>query len=97
LAEQFVIQHTRIPVGSDNGFMERLVACTLAKTPEEQGRHAALTALKILSGQSPAAIPVVTNKENNLTVNLRLAKKAGIVFPVSILKQARVIGRKELD
>jgi hypothetical protein len=68
------------------------VACVLDKSAEEQGRYAALTALKILSGQSPADTPLVANTKNHLTVNLQLAKNAGIVFPVSVLKQARVIG-----
>ena len=96
-AEEFVSRHTRIPSCSNNGFMDRFVACVLDKSSEEQGRYAALAALKILSGQSPADMPLAANKENRLTVNLQLAKQAGIVFPVSVLKQARVIGRKALD
>ena len=96
-AEQFVCRNTRIPSCSNNSFMDRFVACVLDKSSEEQGRYAALTALKVLSGQSPADIPLAINKENRLTVNLQLAEKAGIVFPVSVLKQARVIGRKALE
>lgn len=96
-ARQFVFKHTSIPSGSDNGFMEHFVTCTLAKSSREQGRYAALTALKILDGQSPADIPLIANRRNRLTVNLQLAKKADIVFPISMLKKARVIGRKVLD
>lgn len=96
-AGHIIRQHTRIPTGSDNSFMEQWVVCTLEKFPEEQGQHAAFTALRILGGQSPASIPLVTNQANRLTVNLDLAQKAGIVFPLSVLKQARVIGQTGLD
>lgn len=96
-AHHIIQRHTQIPTGSDNSFMEQLVVCTLEKFPEEQGQHAALTALRILGGQSAASIPLVTNQANRLTVNLKLAQKAGIVFPLSVLKQARVIGQTGLD
>lgn len=90
-AEQFVLKHTRIPTGSDNAFMGRFVACTLSKSPEEQGHYAATTALKILQGQSPDTFPITTNKENSLLVNLKLSRKVGITFPLSMLKRAQIV------
>lgn len=92
-AVQFINQNTKIPSGAHNAHMERLVACTLAHQPEEHGRHAAITALKILQGTSPKSIPLSTNKEFSMIINFKLAQKAGIVLPLSILKQARVINQ----
>lgn len=92
-AERFVRQNTRIPSVAHNSFMERLVMCTMAHSSEEQGRYAALTALRILQGENPESIPLSANKEISMVVNLSLAKQVGIVFPLSIIKQARVIGR----
>jgi ABC-type uncharacterized transport system substrate-binding protein len=95
-AEEFLAQHTRIPTGSPNPFMTPYVTFTLAKLPEEQGSHAALIALKMLDGAEPSDIPVVTNKRSRLTVNVKMAKAAGIVVPVSILKNSIVIGQDAL-
>jgi ABC-type uncharacterized transport system substrate-binding protein len=96
-AEEFLAQHTRIPTGSPNPFMAPYVMYTMAKLPEEQGSHAALTALKILDGMKPSSIPVVTNRRSKLTVNVKMANAAGIVVPVSILKNATVIGQHALE
>ncbi len=88
---RLVEHHTSIPTGSHNPFMDKYVVSTLAKSPEEQGRYAATTSLKVLSGTPVSAFPLTTNKQSTLTVNLKLAEKAGIVFPVSILKEANII------
>lgn len=95
-AHSFVVANTRIPTASNSSFMNDFVVCTLAKSSAEQGRYAALTALKILSGQSVSSLPLTTNKESQLTVNLQLAKRAGITFPLAVLKQAQVIGTESL-
>jgi ABC-type uncharacterized transport system substrate-binding protein len=95
-AEEFLAQHTRIPTGSPNPFMTPYVIFTLAKLPEEQGSYAAGAALKILDGAKPSDIPVVTNKRSRLTVNVKMAKAADIVIPVSILKNSSVIGQDAL-
>ena len=96
-AEQFVAAHTRIPTGSANPFMDRLAIFTLAKVPQEQGRHAANTALRILDGTKPSDIPVATNTMGHLTINLRLAKSAALVVPVSLIRKARLIGQQAID
>ena len=92
-AEEFLALNTRIPTGSHNGFMERFVVFTVAKSSEEQGNFAARTALRIVDGTLPAAIPIATNTLSDLTVNLKMAQAAGIVLPFSLLKSATVIGR----
>ncbi len=88
---RLVENQTKIPSGSHNTFMDKYVICTLAKSAKEQGRYAAATSLKILSGTPVNTFPLTTNKQSALTVNLKLAENAGIVFPVSILKEARII------
>lgn len=90
-AELFLSRHTRIPTGSHNNFMAPFVTFVAAKSLQEHGRYAADTALQILSGVSPANIPVTENKEVELYVNMRIAKAAAFVFPVDILKTATVI------
>lgn len=90
-AEKFVSLNLQIPSGSNIAHMERLVACTVAHKADEQGRYAALTALKILNGESPQSIPMVKNQEFDMVINLKLSKKTGIIFPLSVIEKARVI------
>ncbi|ABA89807.1 ABC transporter, periplasmic substrate-binding protein [Syntrophotalea carbinolica DSM 2380] len=93
--EDFLVRHVRKPTGSRLAYMERFVTFTVAKVPEEQGEYAAKTALKILGGISPDAIPVVANELASLTINLKMAKASGIVLPVSTLQVAsKVIGQE---
>jgi len=96
-AEEFLANQTRIPTGSHNPFMDQFVVFTLAKLPEEQGKYAAMTALKVLSGAKPESIPVILNHQAELTVNLKMAKAAGIVLPLSVIKNANVIGQNALE
>ena len=46
--------------------------------PEEQGRWAALAALKILDGVDPSRIPLAYNKEGRLYFNRQIAARLGI-------------------
>lgn len=97
LAESFLVKHTRIPTGSVNRWMKHYVIFNLAKCPEEQGKHAAETALRIIAGERPENIPVIQNREAHLIINLKMAQAAGIVVPVSLLKTAEVIGLEALE
>jgi hypothetical protein len=96
-AEAFLLAHADIPTGAVNPWMKNLVLFSLAKLPEEQGEYAADAALRILYGTSPKEIPLVSNRLARLTVNLRMAKAAGIVLPVSLLRTAEIIGREAYD
>ncbi len=96
-AEEFLARNTRIPTGSPNPFMAPFVMFVAAKLPEEQGSYAAQTALKILDGTPPADIPVTVNKQSKVTVNLKMAKAAGMVLPISTLRNVVVIGQEALD
>ena len=95
--EEFLVQHVALPTGSRLDYMERFVTFTVAKVPEEQGEWAARTALRIMDGAEPGAIPLATNKRASLTLNLKMANAAGILLPVETLKAAsKVIGQEAL-
>lgn len=93
-AEAFVNSHVRIPTGSVLPWMQSFNLFTIAKVPEEHGKYAAATALRILGGARPAELPVVSNRLAHLVINLKMAKPAGIVLPVNLLRTAEVIGRE---
>lgn len=94
-AEKFLLENTKIPTGTHNFWVAPFVIFTLARVAEEQGIYTAETALKILDGAEPSDIPMVKNKQSNITMNMKMAKAAGIVIPPSILENADIIGQEE--
>lgn len=87
----FVARNTSVPTGTTLKFMKRYVLVTYGKSAEEQGRYAANTALKILAGTSPSAIPVVQNREAKIYLNMKLAKELGVKFPMALIEDATLI------
>lgn len=92
-AARIIAENIRIPSASFDTYTAPLSALTFAKKPEEQGQWMAATALRILDGAAPTDIPLTENHQANLIVNIRLARAAGMVLPVSVLKTATVIGK----
>lgn len=92
-AESFLAQNTAIPTGTMLDFQKQFTVYTNSKSPEEQGEYTGKTALRILSGVRPADIPVAKSRNSKLTVNLKMAKAANILFPLSVLKTAEIYGR----
>ncbi len=90
-AEAFVLDNSRIPGGATNTWMPQYSLIGMTKVPEEQGEWSARTALRILNGTRPSDIPVVTNKQGKLTVNLKIADKLGIIINPSLLRNAEII------
>ncbi len=90
-AKAFALTETKIPVGTTNDWIMNYALLGITKLPEEQGEWSAEAALKILSGATPASIPVVKNKKGNLMVNLKMAEKLGVIFAPSVLKNAQII------
>ena len=73
---------TRIPSGTDFAWLMHISMLGVGKLPEEQGKWAALAALKILEGTPPSRIPLAHNKEGQLYFNRRIAARLGITtFP----------------
>jgi len=86
--EAFVKANTRIPTGSCYDFMAPYAVLTYGKIATEQGFWAAQTALKILEGTSPSAIPIVRNKDGLLIVNIQIAEASGTALPFEIIQSA---------
>ncbi|HAO23303.1 MAG: hypothetical protein BWK80_60070 [Desulfobacteraceae bacterium IS3] len=84
----FVRNHTKIPTGTMQDDPMPYVLIGFLKVPEEQGIWAAKTALKILDGASPSAIPISRNQQGKLMVNLRIAEKIGVNIPYDLIQIA---------
>jgi ABC-type uncharacterized transport system substrate-binding protein len=92
-AKKFALENTRIPTGTISPWMTQHTLIVLAQSPEEQGQWAANAALEILSGKLPNDIPIATNKKGKIFLNMVLAKKLGIIFPMELIKQSTLIDR----
>jgi len=91
-AHKVVATRTKIPTGCDLDWVAPFAFIAYTRVAEEQGRWSAQTALDIVGGKPVEAIPITTNVEGNLIVNLKVAKAAGIKVPSSFLRKAvRVI------
>ncbi len=90
-AKAIVRDQTRVITCSSQYYMAEFVLVGHMKLGEEQGDWAAHAALKILEGTSPADIPVAQNKNARITLNMPLAKRLGVVFPVDLVEQAELI------
>jgi ABC-type uncharacterized transport system substrate-binding protein len=90
-AAAFAAEHSRIPSGAMYDFMMPYAMLGMTKIAEEQGIWAGKTALAILKGTPPSAIPVTANKEAKLYLNVKLASKAGIVFKPDLVKNAEIL------
>ena len=77
----FVRENTSIPTGAMQKYLIHYALLTYAKSAEEQGKYAARTALKILDGADPKSIPVVSNKQGSIYLNMKLAKRLGNQVP----------------
>ena len=85
----FVMHNTRIPTGTVQPVMQPYVLIGFLQVPEEQGRYAAKTALRILDGELPQNISIVTNHQVMASVNLDIAEQLGIVFELDFLRNAK--------
>ncbi len=87
----FMLEKTKIPTGHWDAAYRNASLITLASIPEEQGEYAAKATLEILDGKSPIDIPIVKNKKAKVFLNMKLAKKLGIIFPMSLIESAQLI------
>jgi ABC-type uncharacterized transport system substrate-binding protein len=90
-AAAFALANSKIPSGTTYAWLMPVSMVGLIKVAEEQGEWSAVTALKILDGASPASIPIAQNKKASVSLNAKLAAKAGIVFPAALLKNATIV------
>jgi hypothetical protein len=90
-AKAWAEANTRIPSGGMYDFMMPFTMLGLVKVAQEQGIWSGKTALAILKGQKPSAIPIASNKEGQIMVNVKLASKAGVVFKPELVRNAVVM------
>jgi len=88
-ARAFVNQHLAVPVFTCDDFMMVYAVFGLTKVAREQGEWAAGTALEILKGRSPAAIPVTRNRQTVAWINPILAEKLGFKPGAELLSKCR--------
>jgi CheY-like chemotaxis protein len=91
-ARSFVLANTFVPTGTVSVHMAPLVLVSFAKVNAEFGEWAGETVLRILAGIPPSRIPVTMNKRAWITLNMPLAKKLGVVFPMDLMERATFVG-----
>ena len=90
-AIRYAEQNTRIVTGCLLDWLAPMAFLGATRSAHEQGRYAANTAVKILSGTSPRDIPIRGNVEANIIINMRIAKKLDKKIPNSFRKIATKI------
>ena len=90
-AIELIRTHTIVPVGTINPWIAEYALLAYAKVPEEQGEWVANATLEILSGKSPSNIPIVKNKKAKVYLNMEIARKLGITFPMELISQAEFV------
>lgn len=91
-AEQYLRENIKIPSASNNQYMASMVLFSITKQYDEFGLYAAETTLKILiDGINPSELPVISNNRINITINMSVAEKLGLVIPYALLKTAHKI------
>ena len=88
---EYLQQNTLVPIGTTHIWLSPYALITIAKIPEEQGRWAGFTAMKILAGNKPQDIPIVKNKQGNLYVNFDMSEKLGIIFKPELIETATIL------
>ena len=85
-AARFAQEQTRIPTGTDFGWLMHISMFGVGKSPAEQGEWAAKAALKILDGASPSQIPLTYNTRGELFFNKTIASRIGLSEPPALAK-----------
>ena len=85
-AARFAQEQTRIPTGTDFGWLMHISMFGVGKSPAEQGEWAAKAALKILDGTSPSQIPLTYNTRGELFFNKTIASRIGLSEPPALAK-----------
>lgn len=87
-ARRFVEHATKIPTASVEDWIAPYSMACFAKRSQEHGEWAAKTALEILGGRMPSTIKVAQNQQAAIILNMPLAKKLGLHFPVELMEMA---------
>jgi ABC-type uncharacterized transport system substrate-binding protein len=94
-AKKIILDSTTIPTGSASSHMYDFVLISHAKVNREFGIFAANSALAILNGVSPEDIPISTNRQVKTYLNMKLAKKLGIKFPIELIEKSHLVSAQK--
>jgi len=86
----FAEANSKVITGGIYDFLMPFVMLGYTKIAEEQGIWAGKTAIDILKGTAPSAIPVTPNKQAKIFINPKLAAKAGVIFKPELVKNSEV-------
>jgi ABC-type uncharacterized transport system substrate-binding protein len=89
--QTFVLENTRIPTGTVSPWMTPFTLIGLTQVPQEQGQWTARVALDILAGKSPKDIPLTRNKQGKMFLNMTLARKLEIKFPLELIERSHMV------
>ncbi len=91
---EFALKYINIPVAATKF---AAIAHSLLGTQEsgyEHGAWAATTALEILAGKNPGAIPIARSQQGKLYINMEMANKLEFKLPVELIDRAALITSK---
>jgi len=91
-AELFVLENIKIITATVSTHLEDISVISYAKDNSEFGEYSAQTALDILNGKKPSEIPITRSQRAEIILNMKLAKKLGLIFPMELIDQARFAG-----
>ncbi len=90
-ARRFVMQHTRKLSITIHGWMRHLTVLTMSKVPQEQGEWAAEAMKRILQGEEPGQISMVTNRRWKSYIQSELLALSGVTLSDAILQRSEVV------
>jgi ABC-type uncharacterized transport system substrate-binding protein len=90
-AAAYVLANAVIPSCSFMKNTRRFVLYCYAILPEEQGWWCGKRALEIFKGRKISAIPMTTNKQSRLFLNMNIARKMGVTFSPELLEKANLV------
>lgn len=90
-ARAHALAATRRPSLTNHGGMMPYSIIGYTKLPEEHGERAGATALAILGGTAVRDIPLVTNREWDVWLNVALASRLDVPIPERVVRRAKEI------
>lgn len=82
-------EREKLPIfGFQSSFVQAGAVVVLTKDFWDAGREAGDLVVRVMRGESPAAIPFQPVKKTKLIVNLAAAGRSGLTLPTAVIKRA---------
>ncbi len=92
---EFAMKYINIPVAATKfAAIAHSLCLGTQESGHEHGVWAATTALEILAGKNPGAIPIARSQQGKLYINMNMANKLEIKLPVELIDRAALITTK---